>query len=334
MKIRDILLTGVMGLSVPGLAAAQEYVLRIAIASPPAEDAVNGWIRAFEEGVEAASDGRIDVQLYYGGQLGAIPATIEGTAMGTIEMAFSLLGFLSGLDPRYQVLDSGALFESDAHANRVLRDLAVREMFAGFGEGTGVELFGIFTNGQIAVAAREPLDDLAAFEGLKVRVGGASPLVNQPLEDLGAAPISFSLGEVLPAIQTGVLDASIANLQVFTGLGFADVADQATYLPGSYLMVTVVISEEFLARIGPELEAIVREQGEAAYAAFDARLAEDRTFYEQAWVAAGGTVVSLPEHVAEAYQDRVRETVAGVLAGDDQLRADYEILLEATERQR
>lgn len=336
MNLRAYALVGVLMATtmVPSMSMAQEHVLKVSIASAPVDDAVFGWIHEFERRVEERTEGRIDVQLYYAGQLGSIPATIEGVAMGTVEVAFSLVGFLSAVDPRYQVLDASGLFDDEAHASRVFRDPEVRRMFSEFGLQSDTELFALFTNGQTALASRTPVSEVADFSGLKIRTGGATPLVNRPLENLGAAPVSLSLGEVLPSIQTGVLDGAIANLQVFTSFQYADVAGEATYLPGNFLVVSALISRDFLRRLGPELEAIVREEAENALAVYDEKSPSDRTAFEQAWIDSGGNLNTLSETESEFFLNATSAAVDEVLAQDPRLRADYEVLAEAAERTR
>ena len=88
-----------MTAAAPSLAA--DFTMKIASPAPLNDkDALSAWFTAFEAGVETRSEGRIDVQLFPGGQLGPIPATVEGVAMGTIEVTVPIIGFLSSLDPR------------------------------------------------------------------------------------------------------------------------------------------------------------------------------------------------------------------------------------------
>lgn len=334
MKIKKIFAAGLLSLAplVSGTANAQEFVLKFAIPTPPADDSVTAWIHGFEKAVEEKTSGQIDVQLFFGGQLGSIPATIEGVTMGTIEAAFTLVGFLSALDSRYQVLDATGLFETEAHANRAFRDPEVRAMFAEFGTQSRSELLGLFTNGQTAIASKQPITTTADLEGIKIRSGGASPLINKPLETLGASPVSFSLGEVLPALQTGTLDASIANLQVYVNFKYGDVANQVIYVPGSFLGVASIISKDFLDRIGPDLAAAVHEAATESLPLYDNQNASDREKYEGLWKTSGGTLNTFDDAEKQKYLDITRSATADVLADNEQLNADYGILADAAKR--
>ena len=333
MRFTKIAATGALALALSaGSLAAQDYTLKFAIPTPAAEDSVNAWIHGFEKLVEQKTQGRIDVQLFFGGQLGSIPTTIEGVAMGTVEAAFTLIGFLSSVDPRYQVLDASGLFQDEAHANRAFRDPEVRAMFAEFGQRSRTQLLAAFTNGQTALVSRQPIAGTGSFDGLKIRTGGATPLVNRPLEALGASPVSLSIGEVLPALQTGTIDAAVANTQVFVNFKYGDVADEAVYLPGNFLVVGAIISQDFLDRIGPELAEALQDAAAEALPRYDGMNAEDRAKFEGLWAEAGGTLRQFDPEERARYLEVTRAATEEVLDQNPQLRADYGVLADAARR--
>src|SRR4051812_12300150 len=117
-------------------ASAQQFTMKLS--SPTVNDVVHEWMKAFKAGVEQRAGGRIKVEIYPANQLGQIPATVEGVALGTIEFTAPAVGFLIGLEPRFQVLDAAGLFDSVEHGQKVLTDPDIRRRLAGFGESKGV----------------------------------------------------------------------------------------------------------------------------------------------------------------------------------------------------
>ena len=93
-----------------GAASAQQFTMKLS--SPTVNDAIHEWMKAFKAGVEQRSGGRVKVEIYPASQLGQIPATVEGVALGTIEFTIPAVGFLIGLEPRFQTLDAAGLFYS------------------------------------------------------------------------------------------------------------------------------------------------------------------------------------------------------------------------------
>lgn len=327
-------LAGAALLTAP-VATAADFVMKISSPAPKTDvDGLSAWFDAFEAGVEERSGGRIDVQLFPASQLGPIPATVEGVAMGTIEMTVPIIGFLSSVDQRFQVLDAAGVFDDELHVMRTMSDPAVKDMLSGFGARANVEPLFVLANGRSVVIAKEPVLGKDDFDGLKIRMGGASPLVNEPMSALGASPVAMPLGEVLPGIQTGTIDAATLGLAVLVGFKFADVASEATYMPGNFIMVGGLINKDFLATIGPELEAIVREEAENAKAAYADRLSNGIQTLEGVWKKQGGTLNEMAAAEASDVAAIIEPVVAGIVASNDQMKADFDILIDAAERNR
>jgi C4-dicarboxylate-binding protein DctP len=138
-----------------GAAAAQQFTMKLSTAT--INDVSHEWMKVFKANVEKRSAGRIKVEIYPANQLGQIPRTVEGVALGTIEMTVPAVGFLIGLEPRFQVFDAPGLFESVAHAQRVLADPGVRKRLATFGAAKGVEPLFTFANGPLMLLSHKPV---------------------------------------------------------------------------------------------------------------------------------------------------------------------------------
>ncbi len=335
LTIKSVLLAAVAStamLTTPAVMAA-DFVMKISSPAPKTDvDGLSAWFDAFEAGVEKRSEGRIDVQLFPASQLGPIPATVEGVAMGTIEMTVPIIGFLSSVDPRFQVLDAAGVFEDELHVMRTMSDPAVKEMISDFGSRANVEPLFVLANGRSVVIAKDRVENSEDFRGLKMRTGGASPLVNEPMSALGAAPVAMPLGEVLPGIQTGTIDAATLGLAVLVGFKFADVASEATYMPGNFIMVGGLVNKDFLASIGPELEAIVREEAEAAKVAYADRLRNGIETLEGVWAKQGGSLTTMSDADAKAVSEIITPVVANIVGANEQMTSDFAVLTEAAER--
>jgi C4-dicarboxylate-binding protein DctP len=315
-----------------GVASAQQFTMKLS--SPTVNDAPHEWMKAFKAGVEQRSGGRIKVEIYPASQLGQIPATVEGVAMGTIEFAMPAVGFLIGMEPRFQVFDAAGVYDSVEHSQKVLADPAVRARLATFGEAKGVEILVMGNNGPLMVASHKPIRTVADFKGQKIRVPGAAPLHVEPFKKLGASPISIPLGEVLPAMQNKTIDASISSFNVLTGFKYYDVTKTATYLPGSFLFVGGVVNRNFMKQIGPELAAIVREEAQKASVLFSTFGVADVERTREIWVKNGGEAITLAPAEAAAYLKDVTSVIPPVMETNAQLKIDYETMLAAAKKLR
>jgi C4-dicarboxylate-binding protein DctP len=313
-------------------ASAQQFTMKLS--SPTINDAPHEWMKAFKTGVEQRSGGKIKVELYPASQLGQIPTTVEGVAMGTIEFAIPAVGFLIGLEPRFQVFDAAGMFDGIAHSQKVLADPAVQARLASFGEAKGVELLVVGNNGPLMLVSHKPVRSVADFKGMKVRVPGAAPLHVEPFKKLAASPVSMPLGEVLPALQNKTIDGAIMSFNVLNMFKYYDVAKTATYLPGQFIFVAGIVNRNFMKQIGPELAAIVREEARKAAVVFSTYGVDDLERTRQTWLKNAGEAITLPQAEAGTYLKDVTSVIPAVTATNAQIKADYDTLMAAANKLR
>lgn len=313
-------------------AAAHAQTFTMKISSPTINDLTQEWAKEFKSAVESRANNRIKIEFYPANQLGQIPATVEGTAMGTIEATIPASGFFIGLEPRFQVFDAPGLFRDLAHAQRVFADAEVRAKLASLGAAKGIEPVAILAHGPLMLLSHRPIRTAADFKGQKIRVPGAAPLQIEPFKKLGAAPVSMPLGEVLSAMQNRTIDGLIASATVFTAFKYYDIAKGLTTLPGSFLIAPVMANKNFLKSLGPELEAIVREEAFKAQQNSQKFAIEDVNRTAEIWKKNGGENIELPDAESRAYLDIVRSALPDVLNANPVVKADYDTLTAAAQR--
>ena len=323
------LLAGVM---VAASANAQHFVMKLS--SPTINDVVHEWMKAFKAGAEARAGGRLKVEIYPANQLGQIPRTVEGVALGTIELTAPAVGFLVGLEPRFLVFDAPGLFDDVRHAEKVLTDAEIRKRLATFGMAKGVEPLFMFINGPLMLLSHKPVRALGDFKGQKIRVPGPAPLHVEPFRMLGTSPVSMPLGEALPAMQNRTIDGSIAAASVFTAFKYYDVAKGLTRLPKSFLVGAGLVNRAFMKSLGAELEGIVREEARKAEAVFSTWGVDEVDRIRQNWEKNGGESINLSPADAQRYLDEVGAVAGPLLAKNPQVKEDYEALQAAAGRLR
>lgn len=313
-------------------ASAQQFTMKLSC--PTVNDMNVEYMKAMKAGIEPKTNGRIKVEIYPANQLGQIPRTVEGVALGTIEMTLVASGFFIGLDPRYLVFDAAGLFDDMDHGNRVFQDPQIRKRLSNFSAEKGIELLITYSANPNMVVSHKPVRTLADFKGQKIRVPGAAPLHVQPFQHFGTSALSMPLGEVLPAMQNRTIDGAVAGLTVFPGFKYYDVAKAMTYLPGSYLILAGGVSRAFMKNIGPELEKIVREVSRDAEKLFFTWLPDDVERAKKTWISNGGEVITLPAADQKRFVADVGKVTETIIAGQPQVKAEYDALKAAAQRHR
>ncbi len=313
-------------------AMAQQFTMKLS--TPTVNDVAHEWMKVFKTGVEARSNGRIKVEVYPASQLGPIPRTVEGVALGTVEMTMPAVGFLIGLEPRFLVFDAPGLFDDMKHAERVFEDAEIRKRLATFGASKGVEPLVTLVNGPMVIVSHKAIRTLPDFKGQKLRVPGPTPLHMEPFRKLGASPLSIPLGEVLPALQNRTIDGVTASISIFTAFKYYDITKYMTYLPGGFLIAAGLVNRNYMKSLGPELEAIVRDEAHKAEVLFSTRGVDDAEKDRKVWEQNGGQSIVFSPVEAKRYLDDVTSVLPAIIGANAQLKEDYEAVLAAARRHR
>ena len=216
-----------------------EFKIRATANSNENDEDYDGLV-VFKNYVEAASNGKIEVELFIGTQLCSKGAEcLQGVADGSIDVYISTSGGAAGIFPYVQVLDLPYLMADDRIAEDVLQGDFVRTMrdMALEDSGDKIRLMTVgntggwrnFANTQRRVA--QPSD----MEGLKIRTVVAD-LPQELVRALGASPTPIPWPELFTSFQTGVVEGSKNGITDIMGMKFPDAGLQYVTLDGHAYM--------------------------------------------------------------------------------------------------
>ncbi|GEL76975.1 TRAP transporter substrate-binding protein [Tenuibacillus multivorans] len=176
--------------------------------------------------LESQTDGRITYELYPANALGDAGSHYDMAVTGEADIALSVYGYTPGRFPSVSVLELPFLAESAEHGSKIIWKL-YEEFPEIQDEHSDTEPLFLFTAEPAQLISKdykiESPDDL---EGLRVR--SPSPLGNQILEELGAAPVSMPMGDVYEALERGTVDAAMVPLETLYNYNFHEIAEYIT----------------------------------------------------------------------------------------------------------
>lgn len=330
-QMRAVVLAAATLCAAAAAQAQQSFTMKLS--SPAINDVTHEWMKLFKAAVEPRAKGRLKVEIYPASQLGPLPRTVEGVALGTIELTIGAVGYFAAYDPRFEALEVAGLFDDVTHGNRVMADPEVRKRLAGYGTAKGIESLACMANGPNAVASTRPIRTPDDLKGVKLRTTGTTPMQVNPMRALGASPIAMPIGEALPALQNKTIDAAMAGPVVFIGFKYYDVVKQFTIMPRSYLMACAVANKGFLTSLGPELEQIVREEAQRAQAAVVPKFQTELEAIRRTWGQNGGTVYEFSATDAARYLSVVGSATA-TATSVPAVKAEIDMLEAAARRLR
>ncbi len=233
------------------LSAAAEAVLQINSSLPEGSFA-HVFLQEYEQRVEAAAPGEIDVQIFMSNTLGKEEDVLQGLSLGTHHASLSASA-VSQINTRTAIFDLPYLFE-DRTAVQAFAASPAGEMLAEGFEGSGMVLAAMWDNGfrQITNKVR-PIVTPADLEGLKIR----TPTNKQRVEmfnTLGANATPLSFGEVYSALDQGTIDGQENPANVVDTAKLYEVQGYMSLSNHVYLPTFLVFGEPYLATLDPALQ--------------------------------------------------------------------------------
>jgi tripartite ATP-independent transporter DctP family solute receptor len=161
--------------------------------------------------LEAATNGRIKMQMFPGAVLGQEKEAVEQTQLGAIHINRISLGVMGPVVPEVNVFNMPFVFRDVAHMRKVI-DGAIGDELLGKITDSPAKLVGLawMDGGARNLYTKKPVRKPADLGGQKVRMMG-NPLFVDTMNAMGGNGISMAYGEVFSALQTGVIDGAENN---------------------------------------------------------------------------------------------------------------------------
>src|SRR5262245_22842860 len=303
-----------------GTASAQQFVMKFATLT--INDVQHEFIKMYKEELEKVTNGRIRGESYPAGQLGNAQRQSEGIRLGTIEAATGPGELFFGADPRFQVLAMAGLFKDKDHARRAIVVPQLREALDQVAASRGLIMNGIYLYDTQSFLTKTPMTKLADFAGKRIRVL-ASEGERAQVDALGAASVPMTLGEVLPALQQGVIDGVNSGLPVFVSFKYYDAATNVLDTHLWSLITISLVSQVFLDKLPADLKKAVVDAGNTVQPKVEAWQIERLKQDYATWKEKGGKLTELsPAEQAEA-EKRSAAAILPVLDKNPPLKELY-----------
>ena len=226
----------------------------------------------FIEIVEERSGGRVKVEHYPAGQLGADRDIQEGVQLGTIEAGLSSSP-VALINDYFKLLDAPYLFVSRDHITKVL-DSELGQKLAKPLEEVGIKHIGYWENGfrQITNNVR-PINVPEDLQGIKLRTP-ENPVRMTTFKNLGANPVPMSFKEVFGALQQGVIDGQENPLATIYQASLQEVQKYLSLTGHVYSPVHLLLNKALFDSMPEDLQKIVMDAGREV-AVFTRQLGEE-----------------------------------------------------------
>ena len=190
--------------------SAQNITLKSHDTHPAGYPTVEAMV-SFGKKIEAATNGRIKLQMFPGAVLGQEKEAVEQVQLGAIQIARISLGVIGPIVPEVNVFNMPFVFRSEAHMRNVI-DGAIGQELLDKVTNSSARLVGLgfMDGGSRNLYTKKKVLTPADLKGQKVRMMG-NPLFVDTMNAMGGNGIAMAYGEVFSALQTGVIDGAENN---------------------------------------------------------------------------------------------------------------------------
>ena len=193
-------------LSFPPNASSQEIELKFGHSDTP-DSHIGKGIAKFAELAKAKSNGRLNIKVFPGNQLGGTRDMLENVQLGTIAMVAIGADLLGNTVPEADILTFPYLYRDwdhvfaavDGPIGKRINEIAIKKIGVRIAASTIHGTRELYTKGL-------EINSLADFSKIKVRVPNA-PILIGVFKAFGAHPTPVPWQELYTSLQTGVVNA-------------------------------------------------------------------------------------------------------------------------------
>jgi TRAP-type C4-dicarboxylate transport system substrate-binding protein len=298
-------------------------------------DSQHEYLKRFAERMNKQLAGKVKVEVFPAEQLGNNARMLEGLTLGTIEGVVGPPEFIVGVDPRFQIAGAPGLIKDMHHAVRLSQDAKFREAFLNYGEAKGIKGISLFLYGGNVWATRKPVQSLADFKGMKVRVL-ASQMHTVPLQHIGVTGVPMAPSEAVQALSSGAIDGVRTGITVFTTFKYFDIVKDITQVDGDGTILSMFyVGKRWFDGLSPEVRKAVLDTAAIVEQEMNQFAVDENIKAEGIWKQHGGTIhrITGPDQVE--FQKRMRAAADEVASKNPRIKDAYNLMVQrakATEK--
>jgi TRAP-type mannitol/chloroaromatic compound transport system substrate-binding protein len=296
---------GAAAIAMPNVVRAQEAVVFKFQSTWPAKDIFHEYAQDFVNRVNEMGGGRLKIELLAAGAVAKALEVQDAVLAGTLDGGHGVTAYWYGKNKAFSLFGTPPAWGWRANqmlgwikygGGQALYDELVQQVL-------GLDLVGFLTGPMPTQPLgwfKQQITDAEQLKGLKYRTVGLSADL---FKEMGAAVTIMGGGEIVPAMDRGLLDAAEFNNPTSdTLLGFPDVSKD--YMVQSYHQSAecfeIVFNKTKFDSLSPDLQAVIRYSAEAASADMSWKAMDRYSKDLEALKAAGVKVHQTPDSVLQA----------------------------------
>lgn len=308
----------------PSLASSQQEVVVGGRAGPGTPGDVY-WTK-FADDLSRLSENRLNAKLFIRGEIGPEETLFMGLRRNTVQLGGISTSGLSLAVPELSVIRIPFLFENNAELEYVLES-GVKDFVGELLYDKNLVMFDWQSAGWLNFYSTFPIRQPSDLTNKRMRISVEDASI-EFMKALGADFAQISFSDVLPALQTGLLDGGEQSTQLYITGGFSDYAEYFTLSRHAYVVAIVVGNRRWYDGLSATDQDIVRQsvptdiwyrqmyrsQDDAALARLAQQGLKLTTLSKDELAVWRDTVSDLPAHLVAKSGPRAQELYDMILA--------------------
>jgi tripartite ATP-independent transporter DctP family solute receptor len=245
--------------------AQQKLVLKATDVHPLGYPTVEAVVRLGKK-LEAATNGRLSVQMFPAMQLGGEKEMIEQAQVGALAFARISVGPMGPLVPELNVFNLPFMFRNVAHAEKVMDGPIGDEMLKKLSDHPTAGLIGLcWMNGGVrnVYNSKKPIKTMDDLKGLKIRMMG-NPIFVDTMNAMGGNGVAMGYDQLINALQTGVVDGAENNEPSYSSGQHYRYAQYYSLTQHLIIPEILVFSKRTWATLSKEDQDLIMKEAKAA----------------------------------------------------------------------
>jgi tripartite ATP-independent transporter DctP family solute receptor len=274
MTMFAVILAGCGGKTEGG--AADEKVETIVLRASTPTEPDTGWTQCLEviaEEVEKNTNGKVEVQIYPGGQLGGEERTYQDIQNRVVQIGSMAVNNAALFSPSLLVFDLPYIFPSAEACYKVMDENwdAVNERM--IKESGNMAIAWMVQGFRVLSNSQRPVKTLADLSGLKIRVPN-NPVMIDTFRAWGCDPTPMAWDETFNALQQHVVDGQENPYTVFASNKFEEVQKYITNVHYKMWLGPVVVNASWLKKQPEDVQKAILDAGKEVTKANRALIAQ------------------------------------------------------------
>lgn len=298
--------------------AANAVTLKVATISPEGSSWMKS-MRASAKEIEKRTEGRVKIKFYTGGVMGNDQAVLKKIRFRQLQGGALTSSSLANTYPDSQLYTLPMVFRDQQEIDYV-REKLDAELLKGY-EDNGFVVFGFAGGGFAYLMSKDPLKTIDDVRSHKVWIPSNDKAASEIVKAFDINPIPLSLGDVLPSLQTGIIDTVATSPIAAIALQWHTQVKYVIDLPILYIYAYFTVEKKAFNKLKPADQKIFTEVMTSTFKEINERNKSENEAAKQALVNFGIEYIEPADTDREAWY-KIASQVGPNLVNQGRISAD------------